>query len=198
MPPPSTQLATITIPESPAREVAALAGETAPQEPSPLSGGILTAEPVSEPSLQAPEERRDTDETAGEPAPVISSVVVNSPEPAAEAILAPTLMEEPEEMSPPPTREPVCTHKTSPDSTQVPVPTSTPPPATAAAPAPPTARVPTPPAPATVSQAPAKTPPPAAETANVLSIAPQTSTCSRFWVCVGAYGYFLAVMPAYC
>ncbi|OAX39079.1 hypothetical protein K503DRAFT_112192 [Rhizopogon vinicolor AM-OR11-026] len=176
-PPPSNPLATDTIPESPAREAAALA-ETSPQGPSPLAGQVITAEPASESSLQAPEERRKTNEAAGaeEPRSDIPSVVINSPEPATEAALAPVLTEEPEEMSPEPTKEPARTQNTPPpDSTaQAPVAASSLSPVTA--PAPPPARVPTPPAPAAApTQAPARTPPPAGETARAPPIAPQVS-----------------------
>ncbi|KAG1859317.1 hypothetical protein DFJ58DRAFT_840189 [Suillus subalutaceus] len=164
-----------TIPESPAREEAALASEMSPQQiSSPLSGGSVTAEPAPDPSIQAPEESRKAAEA---PKPesdfVIPSVVVNSPEQAKENALSPVFTDEPEEMSPGPPAEraqvsapPASTKAPDAAPTPTPVPSTTPPPAPAREPTPPSApaREPTPPsAPArapTPPSAPAREPTP--------------------------------------
>ncbi|KAG1743656.1 uncharacterized protein EDB91DRAFT_220431 [Suillus paluster] len=154
--PPPTQTTPSPIPESPAREAAALAGEATPQGPSLLSGKAITAEPASDPSLQAPEEPRKSVEAA-QPEPAIPSVVVHSP-PASEAVLAPVFTAEPEDIS---LVEPVRTQVSPPPaSTQAPDTTSKPAPAPSTTPPPTTARQPTPPAPA-VAPTKAPTPPPA-------------------------------------
>ncbi|KAG1766884.1 hypothetical protein EV702DRAFT_782332 [Suillus placidus] len=168
--PPPSQMAHSTIPESPAREAAALASEAAPQGPSPLSGGVVTTEPASDPSLQAPEEsRKATEAPKSEPAFAVPSVVVDSPKPAAENTLAPVFTAEPEEMSPGPPAERARV-STPPASTQAPdaAPTPTPAPHTTPPPAP--AREPTPPVSAAT--------PPAGKAADTTSTVPQIPASS--------------------
>ncbi|KAG1807296.1 uncharacterized protein BJ212DRAFT_757624 [Suillus subaureus] len=183
-PPPST------IPESPAREEAALASEMSPQQvSSPLSGGVVTAEPASDPSLQAPEESRKAAKAPkAEPAFVIPSVVVNSPEPAKEEALAPVFTAEPEEMSPAPPAErtqvsapPASTKASDAAPTPTPPPSTPPPPAREPTPPSAPAREPTPPsAPARKPTPPvsAATPPPAGKVADDPSTAPQIPASS--------------------
>jgi hypothetical protein len=116
-PPPPTQLTTDAIAESPAREAAVLAVETAPQGPSPPAGGVIIAEPESEPPA-----------------------VVNPP-PAEEAVLSLMPLVEPARtqgavLSLMPLVEPARTQGVPlPDSTPAPITTSMLSPVIAAAPA---------------------------------------------------------------
>lgn len=153
--PPPSQMAPSTIPESPAREAAALASEAASpnQSTSPLSGGVFTAEHPSDPSPRAPEgSRKATEEPKPEPAFAVPSVVVNSPGPAAENTLSPVFTDEPEEIGPPGER---AQASAPPASTQAPSAAPKPTPAPSTTPPPALAREPTPPVPAA-------SPPPAA------------------------------------
>lgn len=177
--PPPSQMSPSTIPESPAREAAALASESAPQGPSPLSGGAVIAEPATEPSLQAPgESRKAAEAPKPESALVIPSVVVNSPEPAAEPTLSPVFTDEPEEMVPgPPTER--AQVSTPPASTQAPdAPTPAPyttPPLEPARKSTPPASVPTPPP----AVGPPREPtPPAKKAADAPSTAPVRTAAS--------------------